>query len=211
MKPALRIALAVATVSSMVLLAATLSAWALSYRDAPRPDSVVYARPGGAMWWIWTYRGDLCARRLDRWPHDAPVQGIHWSDDGLTLVGGPPITSRWQRFGARGLTGVVAVSFSPSGTRTPFVPSRFTVIPFWMVAITFAALPLARIGARWQRLRAARLRRERNLCATCGYDLRATPQGGRCPECGTDSTPTQPPPIHADSCGVGSAPKSQAP
>jgi hypothetical protein len=52
-------------------------------------------------------------------------------------------------------------------------------VPCWLIASTFTLLP-----ATWclLRLRVAR-RIRRGRCATCGYDLRATPD--RCPECGT--------------------------
>jgi hypothetical protein len=54
----------------------------------------------------------------------------------------------------------------------------FVLVPCWMLVVLFAALPAARFA--WARRR--RLRDERGLCPSCGYDLRATPD--RCPECG---------------------------
>ena len=58
-------------------------------------------------------------------------------------------------------------------------------VPFWFLAAAFLAMPLARLV----RLARSRRRTRGGLCATCGYDLRASP--GRCPECGT-STATVP-------------------
>ncbi|MDB5355960.1 MAG: hypothetical protein JWN24_2413 [Phycisphaerales bacterium] len=53
------------------------------------------------------------------------------------------------------------------------------VIPLWFLILLAAVAPVVRARS------AVRLRRrvKLNLCATCGYDLRATPE--RCPECGT--------------------------
>ena len=53
-------------------------------------------------------------------------------------------------------------------------------IKLWWIALLAAVLPVARF------VRAHRLRRRLNsgLCPGCGYDLRATPEGARCPECG---------------------------
>jgi hypothetical protein len=52
-------------------------------------------------------------------------------------------------------------------------------LPYWLLTLTTAALPAGRLLAHLRRRRRA----ARNTCATCGYDLRATPD--RCPECGT--------------------------
>jgi hypothetical protein len=54
-------------------------------------------------------------------------------------------------------------------------------VPHWFVLSVFAAVPAA-----WLSLY-ARIRRRltRGRCASCGYDLRATPE--RCPECGAVS------------------------
>ena len=52
-------------------------------------------------------------------------------------------------------------------------------LPFWLIALAFAMTP-AFLGL--STLRNSR-RSRRGLCASCGYDLRATPD--RCPECGT--------------------------
>jgi hypothetical protein len=53
------------------------------------------------------------------------------------------------------------------------------IVPFWWIVVGMSILPLT-----WtiRRLRFRR-RKQRGLCPTCGYDLRATPD--RCPECGT--------------------------
>jgi hypothetical protein len=51
-------------------------------------------------------------------------------------------------------------------------------VPYWFLLPTLAALP-----ATWVVRRSSHRRRKRlGHCATCGYDLRATPE--RCPECG---------------------------
>lgn len=51
-------------------------------------------------------------------------------------------------------------------------------IPYWATLTLAGVLPLADAWRRWRTRRATC----RRVCATCGYDLRASPD--RCPECG---------------------------
>jgi hypothetical protein len=56
-------------------------------------------------------------------------------------------------------------------------------VPFWFLFMLTGAPPLWGLLTLKRRLR--RRRRERGLCAQCGYDLRGSKDSGRCPECGT--------------------------
>jgi hypothetical protein len=67
------------------------------------------------------------------------------------------------------------------------VPSFWIAgVPYWFIVLLAAALPAYWI---WVQRRIARKQAKR--CASCGYDLRATPQ--RCPECGMVVKPTASP------------------
>ena len=63
----------------------------------------------------------------------------------------------------------------------PTATSRALYVPHWFLLIV-TTLPAAWLLSRLLR---ARHRAKHNLCPACAYDLRATPHGGRCPECGT--------------------------
>ena len=66
-------------------------------------------------------------------------------------------------------------------------------VPPWLPVGAFALPPLAWLLPRVRRRLRRRRRRRRGLCVRCGYDLRASREAGRCPECGTpaDSLQTQ--------------------
>jgi len=70
--------------------------------------------------------------------------------------------------------------------RSPAAGRRLIImaLPFWFVAIIPAILPATYLTLR---LRSGLIRRRmvrEGFCVTCGYDLRATPRGNPCPECG---------------------------
>jgi len=114
----------------------------------------------------------------DEWLRSKPPTANDWK---LLL---PPNT--WRRFGIEiaPTTTISNYSFTfNSGGKdvTMLMPLRYweLAIPYWMLAILAAVIPILRLPAIIKR----RIRRRKGRCIVCGYDLRATPD--RCPECGT--------------------------
>jgi hypothetical protein len=68
---------------------------------------------------------------------------------------------------------------------TPSLVWRELMVPFWLPALLTAVLPLVWLR-RLNRQRVRRRRAALGLCASCGYDLRAS--AGTCPECGAAAT-----------------------
>jgi hypothetical protein len=75
-----------------------------------------------------------------------------------------------------------------TGSAFKQVTGWFVKVPFWFPAILTLILPLLWLSKhRKEAIR--RDRRNRGLCITCGYDIRATPE--MCPECGMKVTQLQ--------------------
>jgi hypothetical protein len=132
--------------------------------------------------------------QLDRWRIEAAVIGTGGS--------GGPLESGFEYYSTRHpfyplrqhpellngaqiwtLGGLQVCTASEGFTRGGYSEQSVTV-PMWLLVIASGVLPAA-----WLRKRMRRSGHH-GLCASCGYDLRATP--GRCPECGTQvsGTPT---------------------
>ena len=73
-------------------------------------------------------------------------------------------------------------TYASASGGTPYQDHKLTAwVPYWLLLLIFAPLPLW-VGTVYRARRIRASRRKRGLCAACGYDLRASP--GRCPECG---------------------------
>ncbi|MDB5292429.1 MAG: hypothetical protein JWL69_3670 [Phycisphaerales bacterium] len=109
-------------------------------------------------------------------------------------------TRQWNWGQFDGSYGAVCITVLPDGSAEWDAPmARFhslatnawskpmpfwqVALPHWVILVLLGVLPssrLAAIAGPWLLLK---FRRKEGCCATCGYDLRATPD--RCPECGT--------------------------
>jgi hypothetical protein len=117
----------------------------------------------------WTARNDA---EMETWLEHKFTPGLslltHRPPIDVQKLGHVAAPAWWQRIGI----GPLPVSSVGGSAEAGFL------VPLWLGCLAFGLLPAIRAGA----LIRARLRSQRNLCPTCGYDLRATPDG--CPECG---------------------------
>ncbi len=87
---------------------------------------------------------------------------------------------KWLRTGPEGRLNRLGFYFwRGEQPKQRIILMRVIGIPWWAPTILFSILPITTIVFTFLRRRP----RTKNLCPTCGYDLRATPD--RCPECGT--------------------------
>lgn len=170
-----------ATALSVLLLAAVTVLWTRSYTCS---DQVAWTRDDG--------------RRSARTAAGRVVVSVHLADradrrkeHGFTYERGEPRAGAWE------LVSVLLLCSDPTARLVQWERGAFAwshrrssrdltataVAPFWSIAAATGALPAAWAVSRgWSRVRGRRRGRP-GTCATCGYDLRATPL--RCPECGS--------------------------
>jgi hypothetical protein len=151
-----RILLDGATVLSLVLLVATIIAWARSY--GRRYGCELFFRKDVVNALV--YQGDLWIERY--FPDSAiSLPERDWGWNVPYVASYRHFEGKWQR-------------------------STDLLVSSWVLVAVFAPLPLIRSLKLYRRWTRRSRRRMHGLCASCGYDLRASPE--RCPECGVVAT-----------------------
>jgi hypothetical protein len=143
------------TILSLLLCVAVVVAWGASHQEGV--DHRTYLPLAGDA------RASLDGGRLSVYNTDLPYNG---SIIGIAPSG--PSPKRW------GCNWPVYFRYFDLGSEVVWV----LTVPLNLVAALASVMPLIRL---WSIVRAGD-RRQRGLCPSCGYDLRATPD--RCPECG---------------------------
>jgi hypothetical protein len=185
-----------ATAVSLALLAATCAMWARSY---PHFDTVGHnrMRDGGVtMLTVISRWGQLSFYHSHHTPPHPSAQAgwVAWSNASGGILRGP-LSDRNLGFGFSHVPQQRAESYLATEPENRHVyQTRYTVllVPYWFVGALCTIFPLASAGRRLARWKRERALQRIGYCRICGYDLRATPQGGRCPECGTP-VPAAPP------------------
>jgi hypothetical protein len=168
---------------SLLLLIAVLALWSRSYRMSEQ----VHWRGAGGWRQVHSACGYLQVGMYlaDRSAYPAEFHSPRYDR------AEPYLPGNWimEMNGSRGdiLTSWEHGGFAWQQRRNPASAAShaIAVIPFWAIAATTAALPLAWLTLRLPPLILRRRRINRGRCPCCGYDLRATPD--RCPECGWKS------------------------
>jgi hypothetical protein len=175
---------------ALALLALSLFAWWRSHRVTDQFSyvrAIVHASQAAELGWIIeSHRGQVRITRAQRFygiRHpvlvDGPVTGWHHRADAIKTA------SRWRvgvpqyrnRLEIPGLALATPPPADAAGSR------RVIVVGFawWVPCVLAGVIALLSLIAPAR----SRRRRRHGLCPTCRYDLRATPVGSRCPECGT--------------------------
>jgi hypothetical protein len=142
---------------------------------------------GRRAWGVWANRGGLTVSRFRPAPSDVRGPGLNQPaahDTWFYRIEAEARTVDSEVCGfafAANLPSVLVDQLNDTSILLGY-NTVFTV-PWWFLIAGSAVPPLCRLLTLKRRLR--RRRREKGLCAQCGYDLRGSRESGRCPECGT--------------------------
>ena len=153
-----RYALGALTLLSLFLFLATAAAWAYASGQAGSVD-YVWSSPSRQCHVDLRLRGDIFLHVSRR---SARVVGSH------VVLRHVEVPGLWYDH--------ELLNNAPAGS----VDWGVVNLKYWLACSVFALLPASRGGIAG--VRRVRRRPPPGACASCGYDLRATPQ--RCPECG---------------------------
>ena len=174
--------------SSVILLALTISLWVRSYRAAEwiertteTPRQMNIAR--NAVRFTSNSGGFRISVESSPWPlpqapHVAPAIDSGWylnkeSEEGDYASRYSGGAKDWNSLGFA-LHKDSGPGIAPSSVQWQFQ----LVAPYWCLTSIFLILPALWLSRRYRRM----MRVAQNLCPLCAYDLRATPN--QCPECG---------------------------
>jgi hypothetical protein len=181
----------VVTALSLLLCVAVCVLWVRSNRIQ---DCLLARSGGGRLVEVDSRRGRLGLTVLRHWPRERPSAWVS-----APVGRGPPrdvpqivfaapdappglAVNEWERLGFIGWAGTVCATTDAGAYTAPTVGWSLEG-PHAAVFLVTGILPCLRLVGWLRRWRVARERSGMGRCASCGYDLRATP--GRCPECGT--------------------------
>ena len=154
----------------------------VSVKSGTSPTERSFRR--GAHWCGVYYDAEKVAvgYRRAHYPADSDGSTASWDWAGVV-----PPDGLWAKLGF-GWGQVQLVRPVPLMAALPFVgrmfnaslPARYVQAPWWALVVLTGIGPAVWFATLWRRFR----RRQPGCCASCGYDLRATPE--RCPECGAE-------------------------
>ena len=156
---------------SLLLLVATAALWIRTYWVA---DSLGWAKEKSVL-----IAGSSRGRFGSVHIQFGPKHGS-WTFQGHRRQTPYPLPTNLPTSGTRGWPrlGILYDELTPSASTR----ASSLILPAWLIAIIMVVLPASWMVSYRRRLRLKR-QQSGELCASCGYDLRATTE--RCPECGT--------------------------